>query len=159
MQAENKPSSATSCASHCYALDWNEGCPIKCGSYLFRIPKPLELSGTELVLELSKPTAYDWFVVRLVRDEENQWLEYVSPRDGSTRVACSEFGQINVWWAALKTRDDDIMPAFFLAIGSRDTARDLADVLRERDRETAESFDSLAENLDRIAEITKASYA
>lgn len=45
--------------------------------------------------------------------------------------------------------------AFYLAIGSRGTAADLADSLRERDRTTAEELDLLAENFDRIAQLVK----
>lgn len=99
----SKPNDITaiSDASHCYALDWTEGCPEEPGVYLFRIPKGHGLGGLELMMKLCEPDGYDWFVVRVVRDEVRGWLEYVSPRDGSTRVASSEFGSISVWWSKL----------------------------------------------------------
>jgi hypothetical protein len=53
------------------------------------------------------------------------------------------------------TSPQTIDAAFCLAIGSRGTAADLADSLRERDRTTAEELDLLAENCDRIAELLK----
>ena len=85
----------------CYALTWKEGCPDEPGVYLFRMPRGHDLSGLELCMRLTEPTAYDWFVVTLVHDEEFEWLEWESPRDGTTRVAKSALGEISVWWAKL----------------------------------------------------------
>jgi hypothetical protein len=90
-----------SSSSHCYALDWSEGCPKEPGVYLFRFSKGHGLEGLPLLLRLSEPDAYDWVVVTVFRDDAHGWLEYVSPRDGSTRVLSSEFGQMSVWWARL----------------------------------------------------------
>ena len=87
--------------SRCYALDWHEGCPREPGVYLFRIPQGHDLSGLELLLRLCEPDAYDWYIVTLRRDAQTGWLEYVLPRDGSTRIASSQFGDICVWWSKL----------------------------------------------------------
>ena len=99
--SKSKDVTAFSDSSHCYALDWIEGCPQEPGVYLFRFSRGHGLEGVPLLLRLSEPDAYDWFVVTVFRDEEHGWLEYVSPRDGSTRVLSSEFGQMSVWWARL----------------------------------------------------------
>jgi hypothetical protein len=89
--SKSKDVTAFSDSSHCYALDWIEGCPQEPGVYLFRFSRGHGLEGVPLLLRLSEPDAYDWFVVTVFRDEEHGWLEYVSPRDGSTRVLSSEF--------------------------------------------------------------------
>lgn len=101
MSAEHDQSSDPS-VSPCYALEWSEGCPQEPGVYLFRIPIGHRLEGVPLLLRLSEPDAYDWFVVTVCRDEEHGWLKYVSPRDNSTRVVSSEFGEMSVWWAAIR---------------------------------------------------------
>lgn len=41
----------------------------------------------------------------------------------------------------------------YLAVGSRGTAQQLADTIREQNRGAAETLDHLAENFDRLAEI------
>jgi hypothetical protein len=88
----------------CYGLDWSEGCPPEPGVYLLRIPRGHDLAGLPLLIRLSEPSAYDWFVVTVFRNDRG-WLEYISPRDGSTRVLSSEFGAANVWWTKMHAHE------------------------------------------------------
>jgi hypothetical protein len=48
-----------------------------------------------------------------------------------------------------------IEAGFYLAIGSRDTLRDWADVMRSRFHPDDDTIDHLIENFDRLAEIIK----
>lgn len=88
----------------CYAMEWNEGCPTEPGVYLLRLSRGHDLDGLPLLLRLSEPSAYDWFAVTVFRNARG-WLEYVSPRDWSTRVLSSEFGAANVWWAKMHAHE------------------------------------------------------
>jgi len=53
-------------------------------------------------------------------------------------------------------RSNDLLSGFHLAIGSRDTLRDWADVMRNSWHVDDGTIDEIVDNLDRIAEIIKA---
>ena len=78
---------------------WHEGRPTEPGTYLLRIPKGHDLDGVNLLLKLTNPDAYDWFLINAELDPETGWLLYKSPRDGSTRILST----IHVWWTKIDT--------------------------------------------------------
>ena len=56
-------------------------------------------------------------------------------------------------WKRLRCPYCDLEAGLYLAIGSRDNASALADIIRDQNRGAAETLDHLADNFDRLGEI------